>query len=208
MNHGTCSIKGCPNPPRSRSGKHAGLCNAHRVRAHVYGDPLGLPERHDTTVERLLAKAERADNGCLLYLGTIDSNGYGVISQTPARRGDKSKNVKAHRVAFENAYGPIPEGHTIDHECHNQAYARGECEGGAGCLHRRCIEPTHLVPRLSWENASQGGAITAVNARKPECPRHEVEYIVYRVCPCCRDEARMKHLERAAILVRRDEPEE
>ena len=37
--------------------------------------------------------------------------------------------------------GPIPPGHVIDHDCHNQDLL---CSGGAKCMHRRCWRPDHL----------------------------------------------------------------
>lgn len=50
------------------------------------------------------------ENGCILYAGTIDSRGYGVIT---ANR----KVVKAHRIAWELANGPIPDDLFVCHKC-------------------------------------------------------------------------------------------
>lgn len=136
-------------------------------------------------VERFVAKLARNEAGCLIYTGATQ-NGYGTFSVD-------GKSVKAHRFAWESFVGPIPDGHTIDHECHNIAYQAGLCSGGDDCPHRACCDPEHLVPRLAWENVSRGGAVTAINARKEQCPRHEVDYLVYRVCPCCRTEAKERH---------------
>ena len=45
-----------------------------------------------------------------------------------------------HRVAYEEAYGPIPEGLQIDHLCRN----------------RQCCEPTHLEAVTQRENIERG----------------------------------------------------
>src|SRR5690606_41377855 len=45
----------------------------------------------------------------------------------------------AHRVAWELLMGPIPEGLTIDHLCHNKL----------------CVNPDHLEPVTFGENASR-----------------------------------------------------
>ena len=49
----------------------------------------------------------------------LDANGYGRIR----------RNTYAHRVAYEDAFGPISDGHQIHHLCGNRA----------------CVEPDHLV---------------------------------------------------------------
>ena len=46
----------------------------------------------------------------------------------------------AHAVSYEMHVGPIPEGHQIDHLCHNGS----GCLGVAECRHRRCVNPAHL----------------------------------------------------------------
>lgn len=48
--------------------------------------------------------------------------------------------VLAHRKAWEDAYGPIPEGWKVEHACH---LADPTCPLGV-CLHKSCINPKHL----------------------------------------------------------------
>lgn len=56
-------------------------------------------------------------------------DGYGMVQVN-------GKAVNAHRVEYEKAYGPIPEGMHIDHLCMSSTY------GATGS--RLCIRPTHL----------------------------------------------------------------
>lgn len=110
-------------------------------------------------LERLLSRSVRAQNGCLLYGGTLNARGYGQISVNGAR-------MLAHRAMYELTVGPIPEGLYLDHTCHNQD---ASCSGGDACLHRRCIEVTHLEPVTNAENTRRGQS-GALNAAKTHCP--------------------------------------
>lgn len=65
-------------------------------------------------------------------------------------------SVKLHRWAYAEAFGEIPAGYEIDHICHNEAVARGECEGGHACKHRACINPEHLRAVTKSENQRAG----------------------------------------------------
>lgn len=47
------------------------------------------------------------------------------------------KMKKAHRIAYELLVGEIPEGHGLDHICHNEA----------------CVRPDHLRPVTAKQNA-------------------------------------------------------
>ena len=77
-------------------------------------------------------------------------------------------------MAYEAAHGvSIPKrgqpGHfQVDHECHNDDLT---CPGGR-CLHRRCVEETHLVGRTPMENTGASTRSTAsVNRAKTHCAR-------------------------------------
>lgn len=71
------------------------------------------------------------DGDCWTWTGAINSSGYGSVGN-----GHGSSSL-AHRVSYEFAVGPIPDGLTIDHLCRNT----------------RCVNPDDLEPVTSAENA-------------------------------------------------------
>lgn len=102
---------------------------------------------------RFWAKVALPDgSGCMLWLAYRDPGGYGTFSLNCLK-------VKAHRVSYELAYGPIPEGLVIDH-----VRVRG-------CVQTGCVAPLHLEAVTDGENRSRGRSPYAVNARKTHCPR-------------------------------------
>lgn len=64
--------------------------------------------------------------------------------------------MKLHRWAYIQFFGAIPQGFEIDHVCHNEAVALGECAGGFTCQHRACINPEHLRAVSKSENQRAG----------------------------------------------------
>jgi hypothetical protein len=68
---------------------------------------------------------ERTANGCLVWRGAKNKNGYGYV-----RNG--ARVVYVHRMTFEAAYGPIPASMEV---CHRNV---------APLCSRSCAEPTHL----------------------------------------------------------------
>lgn len=102
-----------------------------------------------TVWDRLIDRFVVGD-GCWSWTGAT-SNGYGVI-QVGRTRG----TALVHRIVYAILVGPIPEGLTIDHQCHNRAVALGECQGGVTCVHRRCVNPGHLEPATIGDNFRRG----------------------------------------------------
>jgi len=79
--------------------------------------------RNTTLSEKLkfYGAPEKDANGCVLWLGARGRGGYGIC-------GWNKKVWSAHRLAWINAHGPIPEGMHVLHTCDV----------------RNCINPEHL----------------------------------------------------------------
>lgn len=86
--------------------------------------------------------------GCHLWVACIDSLGYGNVW-------NEGKMKKSHRVAYEEAYGPIPKGLVIDHLCRV----------------RSCCNPDHLRAVTQRENvfAKDSRCPAKKNAEKTHC---------------------------------------
>ena len=56
----------------------------------------------------------RAPDGCLLYYGAKEANGYGYVKNPLP---DGPKFIGAHRLAWILKKGPIPEGMKVLHRC-------------------------------------------------------------------------------------------
>jgi len=186
----TCSIPGCGNPHNAR-----GLCRQHYCYAQRDG---WLPAHHErverpwtinnpkeqrrkTLADRFWEKVDKTET-CWNWMGYL-FRGYGRFHADP--------ELIAHRFAYELLVGPIPEGMTLDHLCHN---ADPTCAGGPTCAHRRCVNPVHLEPVTSPENSSRRNPRTHCPAGHPYSeantyhhPRGDL------VCLICRREASRRY---------------
>ena len=118
-----CAIDDCSNdaPP-------APYCLKHLTRWIRYGDAsVNKKPGNAGPAAALAARTVDGENGCRLWNGAVDGNGYGTI-----RTGGRS--VGAHRLAYELAKGEIPTKFAIDHLCRV----------------RLCVNPEHLeaVPHI------------------------------------------------------------
>ena len=68
---------------------------------------------------------------CVIWHGRKDSRGYG------RRSWGSAKGVPAHRVAYIEAFGAVPDGMTVDHLCFNPP----------------CVNPQHLRLLTRSENS-------------------------------------------------------
>ncbi|MEV6737937.1 HNH endonuclease signature motif containing protein [Streptomyces sp. NPDC051104] len=95
---------------------------------------------------RVFARTTPGPEGCVIFTGRERGEGYGGVSL------GRGREASAHRLAYELLVGPIPDGMTIDHVCHNRSLT---CRGGRECLHRRCVNPNHLEPVPTSENTKR-----------------------------------------------------
>lgn len=136
----TCSIEGCKKPRYGR-----GLCKAHHQWHWRRGN---LPQSPDASLERMFSDRVMwvPESGCAIWVGPINSSGYGRI-----------RDAYAHRVAWEVVNGPIPQGMNVCHRCDTPA----------------CVNPSHLFlgthQENMWDSAKKG------RARQPS-PRYGVEH--------------------------------
>ena len=103
-----CQIDGC-----GKDARHLGWCLAHYKRYNRYGDPTaGSSSHYKTPNDAFMARSVMRDSGCIEWIGSRDSNGYGQLRIN-------KKLVKAHRYAVEQKTGPIPFGMVVMHICDN-----------------------------------------------------------------------------------------
>ena len=85
-----------------------------------------------TVAERFLSKFVNEPNtGCWLWTDSLYTTGYGKLR-------DGKKIRRAHRVSWEQTYGPIPDGLLVLHRCDT----------------RSCVNPAHLWLGTNQDNLS------------------------------------------------------
>ena len=125
-----CAVDGCVHFARKR-----GWCETHYMRFIRHGDPafddsVTVEQRFWSKVEKTgFTSSEGVGTGeCWIFRGA-HLRGYGIFWAAGSNR-------FAHRWAYEQLVGPIPEGMTLDHLCYT----------------RNCVRPEHLEPVTSGEN--------------------------------------------------------
>lgn len=90
------------------------------------------------------------NSGCWLWLGSIDTDGYGTFCYTADQ---PRTRIKAHRAVWQFFRGEVADKMTLDHLCRN----------------RCCVNPQHLEPVTLRENLRRGFGSPAINARRTHC---------------------------------------
>lgn len=83
-------------------------------------------------MQRIMAKTIRTASGCWQWTGYVLPSGYAEISF-------RSKQCRVHRLMYEAANGPIPDGMDVLHSCDNTL----------------CFNPAHLSLGTDSENITQ-----------------------------------------------------
>lgn len=100
---------------------------------------------------RVLARSIAGTNGCIIFTGATTPTGYGrvrVVDESGQKR-----TAQAHRVVYEAAVGPIPDGLVIDHLCRTRA----------------CVNHFHLEAVTQRENVLRGDSGGWRGGLAPRC---------------------------------------
>lgn len=92
-------------------------------------------------VDRSGPEARAGLGACWLWQAAVDKDGYGkfqITGRGARYRGDRpvQKHVRSHRLAWELAHGPVPDGLLLLHACDTPA----------------CCNPAHLSPGTQQQN--------------------------------------------------------
>lgn len=138
MSHRICSIEGCGRKHSSR-----GYCSIHYKHWWKYGDPLaGAFEQNQS--DRFWSKVDKSGDCWEWAAGTWRSRSQSKYGQFTITGG---KKIGAHRYAYQERHGVIPDGMQVDHRCHNTL----------------CVNPSHLRLVTNKQNHENRSGPTSKN---------------------------------------------
>ena len=106
------------------------------------------------TKEHFETRMDKVGDGCWLWVGAVDSNGYGAVKVNGKRR-------STHRVAFELYKGPLPEGTVACHTCNVKP----------------CVNPDHLYAGSRSDNMRDFLALGHSSPKPRRLARQDAEDI-------------------------------
>ncbi|CAL9647293.1 HNH endonuclease signature motif containing protein [Streptomyces sp. enrichment culture] len=113
------------------------------------------------TIARFWTKVNKAGD-CWVWTSATDKDGYGRFSV-------QRRRVAAHRFSYLLAHGEIPDGFLVDHLCHG--WDETCMASGNWCLHRRCVNPSHLEAVTPQVNQLRGRGASGMAAKRTHCPQ-------------------------------------
>ena len=141
---------------------------------------VGRSKKDVTAIQRFMAKVELSPSGCWEWIATRTRDGYG-------RFYFEGMMWRAHRWAWTQENGPVPDGLELDHFV---------------CDNRACVKPDHMRPVTHRENTLRGDTVPAIHLAKRHCPKCDARYDSQdsgRRCTHCRREGqRRRYRERVA----------
>lgn len=91
-----------------------------------------------------------ADGECWDWVGAFSTvKGHPTYPALSMKSGGRRRVLKAHRIAFEAAYGPLPSGEQVHHRCGR----------------RSCVRPEHLQAATGRDNVAEMLTRRALEAR-------------------------------------------
>jgi HNH endonuclease len=102
--------------------------------------------------QRFWERVVKRDDGCWLWTGPVVRQGYGVITRPGFPRAKRL--FRAHRLSWEDHYGPIPAAVDILHRCDVPA----------------CVRPEHLFLGTDLDN-QRDAKFKGRKARGSRCAR-------------------------------------
>jgi hypothetical protein len=99
-------------------------------------------------------KFQKSPANCWLWTRCVGPQGYGIFTI------QRHQNIRAHVFAYQEFFGPVPEGYGIHHKCQNKL----------------CVNPKHLElltksehTKIHWTK-SPGLLGAAAQRAKTHCP--------------------------------------